>query len=205
MLLLGGCQSSKIPAWLQGRSETPQATAPPSKATRPAPRPAPQSYPPESIQFPFESPPASGPAGKPTTTITPVWPTAPVTVPGAGPAPAPAPGTPESTAALPFPEDGRQWPSFAPYLTRPQKPGAPAAVPPPRSTVPLPAGDSVRVALLVPLSGPNARLGQAMLNAAQLAVFNFADKRFELLVHDTRGSAEGASQAASAAIGDGAS
>jgi ABC-type branched-subunit amino acid transport system substrate-binding protein len=119
--------------------------------------------------------------------------------------PTPAPSTPQATAAIPFPEDGRQWPSFAPYLTQPQKPGAPAAVPPPRSTVPLPAGDSVRVALLVPLSGPNAGLGQAMLNAAQLAVFNFADKRFELLVHDTKGSPEGASQAASAAIGDGAS
>jgi len=71
--------------------------------------------------------------------------------------------------------------------------------------VPLPVGDSVRVALLLPLSGPNAGLGQAMLNAAQLAMFNFADKRFELLVHDTKGSAQGASDAASAAIGDGAS
>ena len=73
-----------------------------------------------------------------------------------------------------------------------------------RSTVPPASGETVRVALLLPLSGPNAGLGQAMLNAAQLAVFNFADKSFELLVHDTKGAPGAATAAASAVIGDGA-
>lgn len=62
-----------------------------------------------------------------------------------------------------------------------------------------------RVALLLPLSGPQAKLGQAMLNAAQLALFHFADKQFELLPQDTQGTPEGAADAAALAIGDGAS
>lgn len=214
MLLLGGCQNSKIPYWLQGQSTTPQATAPPSQATRvpppsparPASRPTPPPNSPETIQFPFEPPP--GKTATETTTISTVWPSPPVTGPIAAPMPAPAtpaPQTPVDSAAIPFPEDGRQWPSLKPYLTQPHQAGAPGSASAPRSTVPLLSGDSVRVALLLPLSGPNAELGRAMLNAAQLAVFNFADKRFELLVHDTRGTPGGASEAATTAIGDGAS
>ncbi|MCH8991732.1 MAG: ABC transporter substrate-binding protein [Acidobacteria bacterium] len=64
---------------------------------------------------------------------------------------------------------------------------------------------AVRVALLLPLSGRNARLGNAMVNAAQLALFDLADDRFELLIHDTKGTPEGAAEAAALAIGDGAS
>ena len=223
MLLLGGCQTSKIPPWLQGQSASPQATRPPAQATRPpskatrlppdtaAARPAPRPFQPESIQFPFE--PSSGTPAK--TVITPVWPASPLSPPGgitsggAAPAPGqtPVPSTEpatERTAALPFPEDGKQWPSFTPYLTQPPKSATPSPAPEPRSTVPPVTGDSIRVAVLLPLSGPNAGLGQAMLNAAQLAVFSFAGKNFELLVHDTRGTPQGASEAASAAIGDGA-
>ncbi len=66
----------------------------------------------------------------------------------------------------------------------------------------LPAG--TKVALLLPLSGPNAGLGQALLNAAQLALFDLGDANFELLPGDTKGTAEGAAQAAQAAIGQGA-
>ena len=215
MLLLGGCQTSKIPDWLQGRSGAPQATAPPSQATRapepaparPASRPSAPPNSPETIQFPFDPPPGKAvtETTTETTTIATVWPSPPVTGPFAAPTPAPAAPAPGEAAAIPFPEDGKAWPSLKPYLTQQQKPGAPDLESPPRSTVPQPTADTVRVALLVPLSGANARLGQAMLNAAQLAVFNFADKRFELLAHDTRGTPAGASQAASAAIGDGAS
>lgn len=43
-----------------------------------------------------------------------------------------------------------------------------------------------------------------MLSAAQLALFQFADDRFELLPHDTGGTPEGAMRAAQLAIGDGA-
>jgi ABC-type branched-subunit amino acid transport system substrate-binding protein len=72
--------------------------------------------------------------------------------------------------------------------------------------VPLPAfDDTVRVGLLLPLTGANGRLGAAMLNAAQMAVFDFAGKHFELLTRDTKGTPGGAVRAASLAIGDGAS
>lgn len=66
-----------------------------------------------------------------------------------------------------------------------------------------PDDGSVRVALLLPLSGPNKRIGSALLNAAQLAVFDFADSNFKLLTYDTRGVAEGATDAANLAVGDG--
>lgn len=64
---------------------------------------------------------------------------------------------------------------------------------------------SARVALLLPLSGPHSRLGAGMLNAAQLALFDFGSGDFELVIHDTRGTGDGAARAASQAIGEGAS
>ena len=73
-----------------------------------------------------------------------------------------------------------------------------APPPPVRATVP-------RVALLLPLSGPHAKIGNSLLNAAQLALFHFAGKEFELLPQDTKGTPEGAADAAALAIGDGAS
>src|SRR5216684_953168 len=66
------------------------------------------------------------------------------------------------------------------------------------------AGDTVQVALLLPLSGPSAGIGRAMLDAAQLALFDIADEHFTLLPRDTEGTPEGASRAASAAIAGGA-
>ena len=62
-----------------------------------------------------------------------------------------------------------------------------------------------RIAILLPLSGQYKKLGQAMLNAAQLALFHFADTQFELLPQDTRGTERGALDAVTLAIGDGAS
>ena len=62
-----------------------------------------------------------------------------------------------------------------------------------------------RVAVLLPLSGPSAGIGTAMLNAAELALFHFADRTFELMPQDTRGTPEGAAEAAALAISDGAS
>lgn len=70
---------------------------------------------------------------------------------------------------------------------------------------PVPTMRGRRVAILLPLSGPNQRIGQALLSAAQMALFDFADQSFELLVHDTHGTSEGAGEAARLAIGDGAS
>jgi branched-chain amino acid transport system substrate-binding protein len=80
---------------------------------------------------------------------------------------------------------------------RPQGQPAPTAVPPMLGAAPqLPQG-KVRVAILLPLSGRNAALGQAMLNAAQQAVFDAAGTNFELQPHDT--AAEGGADAAARA------
>jgi len=70
------------------------------------------------------------------------------------------------------------------------------------STSPLPA--KVKVAILLPLSGKNAALGQAMLNAAQQAVFDAADNRFELMPRDTGSSDQTAMTAARDAVASGA-
>lgn len=57
-----------------------------------------------------------------------------------------------------------------------------------------------RAALLLPLSGRHAAIGQAMLNAAQMALFDAADDKFALVVRDTQGTPEGASQAIQSAL-----
>jgi branched-chain amino acid transport system substrate-binding protein len=78
--------------------------------------------------------------------------------------------------------------------------------PPAPPAVPGSAGETgpAKVALLVPLSGANAGLGQAMLDAAQLALFEAPDDRLTLVPRDTGGNAEGAAKAARAVIADGA-
>lgn len=66
------------------------------------------------------------------------------------------------------------------------------------------AGGPIKVALLVPLSGPNAELGKAMLEAAQLALFTTGSERLTLIPRDTAGAAGGAAGAARSAISEGA-
>jgi len=61
-----------------------------------------------------------------------------------------------------------------------------------------------KVAFLAPLSGKSAALGQAMVNAAQLALFDIGGDGFELMPRDTAGTPEGARTAARDAIGSGA-
>ena len=73
--------------------------------------------------------------------------------------------------------------------------------------VPTPPEDPyglVRVGLLLPLSGPSADIGQALLNAAQLALFDVGDERFVLQPYDTRGTPDGAAEAAALAVAHGA-
>ena len=65
------------------------------------------------------------------------------------------------------------------------------------------ASNSAPSSLTSPLR-PSCRLN-SFLNAAQLALFHFAGKDFELLPQDTKGTPEGAADAATLAIGDGAS
>ena len=73
-----------------------------------------------------------------------------------------------------------------------------AAPAPVRHTGELPP---VKVALLVPLTGPQGALGQAMFNAAQMALFDIGASNVTILPHDT---AKGASAAATAALNEGA-
>jgi len=117
---------------------------------------------------------------------------------------APAPAAAAPAAAAPAP---RKVPSLVPYLTGQVPPRRPADEGQPVPMAPLKPSSTVRAALLVPLSGPDAfsRLGRSMLDAAQMAVFDFSDSHFELLIHDTEGTPEGAMEAARLAIGDGAS
>ena len=62
----------------------------------------------------------------------------------------------------------------------------------------------IRVGLLLPLSGPAASLGQDMLNAAQMALFDVGDNDLVLLPRDTGGSATGSRAAARQVIDEGA-
>lgn len=101
--------------------------------------------------------------------------------------PVQAPPVTEAPTALPAPSEGALEDALPPTdLT-----GAPAA-------------NEIRIALLVPLSGPNAAIGRALLDAAQLAVFEVGDENFILLPRDTGGTPEGAAAAADAVINAGA-
>lgn len=62
----------------------------------------------------------------------------------------------------------------------------------------------VIVGLLLPLSGRHERLGKAMLQAAQMALFDISKGSIELLPRDTKGTAQGARKAAEAVINEGA-
>lgn len=78
-------------------------------------------------------------------------------------------------------------PAQAQGMTSPTQPAAP-----------------VKVALLLPLSGANRAVGESILNAAQLALFDIGGNTFELLPRDTRGTAAGAADAARSAAAEGA-
>ena len=90
--------------------------------------------------------------------------------------------------------------------TAPVEPPAPppAVVSEPSIPDPEPEPTSNTVALLLPLSGQNAALGAALLDAAQMAYFEVADESVDLVVLDTEGTASGARQAARTAIDRGA-
>ena len=80
----------------------------------------------------------------------------------------------------------------SPYMQqRPQQPMQPAIKP-------------VKVALLVPLSGPHKDLGQAFLQSSQMAMFDMNFPAFEIMPRDTAGDPKTAQQAAEDAIRNGA-
>jgi len=66
------------------------------------------------------------------------------------------------------------------------------------------APGAARVALLLPLTGDTGQLGQQMLNAAEMALFEVASRDFELIPVDTGGTPDGARIAAQTAVQQGA-
>lgn len=78
----------------------------------------------------------------------------------------------------------------------PAKPSAAVPVKPSAPAVPqvAPAGGTI-VGIVLPLSGPSAGIGNAMLNAAQMALFELATPDLTLLPFDSAGTAEGAADA----------
>ncbi len=142
-------------------------------------------------------PPAAAAAEARAPVVTPVDPAAPRRV-------EPAPGAAPAAAA----------PVLTPPPTQPPAQGeAQIALPPPTlppapeiSLTPPSADEQgpVRVALLLPLSGPNAALGESLLNAALMALFDIGDSRLTLMPKDTEGLPEGAIDAVESAVADGA-
>lgn len=124
---------------------------------------------------------------------------APTSAAVAKPAPAAVPAPSSSLPSAPAPQAA---PAPAPELAA--LPPADAAVPPFSAPPKAVHQGEVRAALLLPLSGPQALMGQALSNAAQLALFEVADPKFNLIPLDTRGTAEGAAAAAQAAAAQGA-
>ena len=100
---------------------------------------------------------------------------------------------------------------LASACTRPAQRVAIEVPPPPPSVIapdvvvappPVPQAVQNRVALLVPLTGANAAVGQSIANAANMALLESGERRINLRIYDT--AAGGASAAASRAIGEGA-
>lgn len=78
-----------------------------------------------------------------------------------------------------------------------------AAAPPPVEEAPAPVvapPRKVAVSLLVPLSGKKSGLGQSMLKAAQMALFDIGSANFQIVPRDTKGTPEGAAAAATEAV-----
>jgi outer membrane PBP1 activator LpoA protein len=86
----------------------------------------------------------------------------------------------------------------APVTVAPPPPPPPVVVPRP---APLPVARLNKVALLVPLSGANAALGESIANAAAMAMTDLGKPQVQLITYD---SAPGAGEAAAKAVAEGA-
>ena len=119
----------------------------------------------------------------------------------------PRPGAPQPALVSPAPASSPPA-SNAPAVTVPlAQPTAPtSAALPSGPLLQRPAGvnEPVRIALLLPLSGSDADIGRDLLDAAQLALFDASPENFELTPRDTKGTPEGARDAAESAMQNGA-
>jgi len=92
-----------------------------------------------------------------------------------------------------------------PDAPRPVARAVPEAEPGPGATAGNVIGaGTVKVALIVPLSGQGAAVGAALRNAAELAYDDFQKPSLQILVKDDRGTPEGAREATQAAFAEGA-
>lgn len=82
-------------------------------------------------------------------------------------------------------------------------PAPPVAAPAPSAPPgpPVAGAASLRIGLLLPLTGSDAAIGKAMLEAAELALFDSGNAKVALLPFDTGSTPAGAATAASAALG----
>ena len=119
------------------------------------------------------------------------------------------PASTQPTSTLQAAPQGRP-PVLAPNQLIPGLAGnaaSPIVVQPGLSAPPRPTPDAsglVRVGMLVPLTGQSAPVGMALLNAAPMALFDVGDERFVLHAYDTKGTPEGAVDAATLALNHGA-
>ncbi len=104
---------------------------------------------------------------------------------------APVESRPQDTPLLAAPLPGQ----MAPGQMAPGQ-AVPGLVPPSQA-------EAVRVGFLAPLSGPSAALGRALLDAAQMALFDLNDERVLLLPRDTEGQPEAAARAAQGLLSEG--
>lgn len=98
------------------------------------------------------------------------------------------------------PWENLDMPSYPPKAESTALP-APSGVMP---QTPVTTGSKNKVALLLPMTGRGSDAGQAMLNAAQLAMFDLGADTFELMPQDTGASPTAAREAANIALRDGA-
>lgn len=115
-------------------------------------------------------------------------------------------GGSSSAPTMPGGFGGNPWDRSLPEQQAQQIPGTLDATPQPPAmpATATTAAAPVKIALLLPLSGPNAAVGEAIMNAAQLALFDVGTVNFELMPRDTQGTAYGASVAARSIINEGA-
>ena len=121
---------------------------------------------------------------------------------------APAEPAPQTAAVSPTPSPAaprRVDPAPEPAVTVPVLTPSPLPAPEIALTAPVVVVDGpVRVALLLPLTGPSAALGESLLNTALMALQDVGDERLMLLPRDTQGLPEGAFDAIEQAVADGA-
>ncbi len=127
--------------------------------------------------------------------------------------PGPAPTRPQQTTAPGFQPAGpvgpqrtntppaAVQPGGTAVLTPQPAPGTQAPGTQPQAAAQIP---TIRVGLILPLSGPAADVGQALLEAAQLGLFELDPGYIELVLEDTQGTAPGAVQAAQSVMDRGA-